>query len=69
MRGGGSMKKLFTFYLLLFTFYLSFAQTAAELDTILATEAVTAAAAARFVLEAAELLPPGLSGTAAETTA
>ena len=45
------------------------AQTAAELDTLLETDAVCAAVAARFVLEAAEILPPGLSGGEAETAA
>jgi len=45
------------------------AQTAAELDVMLATETVTAAKAARFVLGAAEMLPAELSGTAAETAA
>ena len=65
------MKKLFTFYLLLFTFSLSpsSAQTAAELDTMLKTEAITAAAAARFVLATVELLPQGLTGNEAETAA
>ena len=46
-----------------------FAQTAAELDIVLQADTVSAAQAARFVLGAAGLLPPGLSGPAAESTA
>ena len=45
------------------------AQTAAEMDTMLDTQSVTAAASARFVLGAADLLPAGLEGKAAETAA
>ena len=45
------------------------AQTAAELDALLVAETVSVAAAARFVLDAVELLPPGLSGNAAESAA
>ena len=60
-------------YLLAFFFFCSAlalsAQTAAELDTLLETNAVTAAAAARFILGAADLLPPELSGTEAEEAA
>jgi hypothetical protein len=46
-----------------------FAQTAAELDRLLETEAVSAGTAARFVLGAAGLVPEGLSGAAAEEAA
>jgi len=60
-------KAVFLIILLLPAF--AFAQTAAELDIMLETEAVSAAAAARFVLESAELLPPGLSGIEAERAA
>jgi len=56
------------FYSLFLVFFLS-AQTANELDVLLGKQTVTAAEAARFVLGAAELLPPELSGTAAETAA
>ena len=55
------------FFLLLPALVL--AQTAGELDIMLETEAVSAAAAARFVLGAVELLPPGLSGPDAERAA
>ena len=56
--------------LLLFFTALSLpAQTAAELDALLDTQAVSAAQAARFLLAAADLLPAGLSGEAAETAA
>jgi len=48
---------------------LTFAQTAAELDALLETQTVTIARTARFVFEAAELLPAGFSGTAAEIAA
>ena len=47
----------------------AFAQTAADVDNILQAETVTAAAAARFVLAAAELLPDGISGADAEKAA
>ncbi|MCL2831687.1 MAG: hypothetical protein FWD78_00820 [Treponema sp.] len=59
---------IFTFSFLIFSFPLS-AQTAGELDTLLGTNAVSVAAAARFVLGAADLLPPDLSGAAAEKAA
>ena len=52
----------------LFTAALS-AQTAAELDTLMQTNAVSAAACARFVLGAADLLPAELSGAEAEKAA
>ena len=45
------------------------AQTASELDLLLATDPVTTATAARFILGAAELLPSALSGAAAESEA
>lgn len=62
------MKRYLVLLLFLPLFSLS-AQTAAEMDALLETEAVTAAASARFVLEAARLLPSGLSGDAAERAA
>ena len=64
------MKKyvFLAFYSLFLAFSLS-AQTANELDVLLGKQTVTAAEAARFVLGAAELLPPELSGIAAETAA
>ena len=46
-----------------------FSQTAAEMDTLLKAEKVSAAGLARFVLGAADLLPEGLSGAAAEKAA
>ena len=45
------------------------AQTAAELDNLLQTETVTTAQACRFVMGAAGVLSPALSGSQAETTA
>ena len=48
---------------------LAQAQTAADMDALLETQAVNAAQAARFVLEAADLLPAGLSGAEAESAA
>ena len=48
---------------------LAFAQTAAEMDTMLAADTVSSARAARFVLGAADLLPAGLSGNEAERAA
>jgi len=59
---------LFLAILFLSTLPLS-AQTAAEMDALLQTDAVTIAASARFVLGAANLLPPDLSGAAAESAA
>ena len=47
---------------------LAFAQTAAEMDSLLASDTVSAAQAARFVLGAADLLPE-LSGADAENAA
>lgn len=48
---------------------LAFSQTAAEMDSLLGANTVSGAAAARFVLEAADLLPGGLSGAEAEKAA
>ena len=45
------------------------AQTAAELDVLLETPVVSTACGARIILEAADIMPPGLSGAAAEKTA
>ena len=45
------------------------AQTASEIDAMLRSEKVSAAALARFVLGAADLLPQGLSGHGAEEAA
>jgi hypothetical protein len=59
-------------FIILFSFFICFplsAQTAAELDAMLETEAVSAGRAARFVLGAAELAGAGLSGSAAEDAA
>jgi len=58
-------------FLILFIFptFSIFAQTAAEMDKMLETDTVTAAASARFILDAAELLTPGFSGAAAEKEA
>jgi len=46
-----------------------FAQTAADMDVLLKTGSVNAAQAANFVLGAADLLPAGVSGAAAEKAA
>ena len=48
---------------------LAFAQTASELDAMLAANTVSAARAARFVLGAENLLPAGVSGADAEKAA
>ena len=48
---------------------LAFGQTAAELEQMIGSDTVTSARAARFILEAAELLQPGLSGADAEKAA
>ena len=45
------------------------AQTAAEIDALLKADTVSAAGLARFVLGAADLLPPELSGAGAEKAA
>ena len=60
--------------LLLFSLFFSissfaFAQTAAEMDTMLDASTVSAARAARFVLGTADLLPAGVSGADAEKAA
>ena len=55
-------------YLLTLIFLLPafvFAQTAAELDLLLETNAITTGVAARFVMGAVGITPPGLSGAAA----
>jgi len=60
---------IFTFSFLICVFLpaLAFAQTAAELDTMLDTETVTVSEASRFALGSVGLLPPELSD--AETRA
>ena len=55
--------------LFFFSAFALSAQTAAELDKMLETNAVSVAGAARFVLGALEQLPPGLSGAEAEKAA
>ena len=62
------MKKYFSILLFLTVFSLP-AQTAAEMDILLETNAVTKVVLARFVIDAAGLLPPGLSGEEADNTA
>ena len=54
---------------LIFHFSFAFAQTAAEMDAVLELDEISAARAARFVLGAADLLPPGISGPEAEKAA
>ena len=61
-------KWLLTPVLFFIAFSLS-AQNAAELDAMLEAGAISAAAAARFVLGAADLLPQELSGQEAEQAA
>ena len=63
------MKKYLTSIFFLLAAFSLAAQTAADLDILLETNEVSAAQAARFVLEAVELLPPGLSGAVAESVA
>jgi hypothetical protein len=64
------MKRHSVFFLLLLLPGLGlFAQTAAELDRLLETEAAGPGTAARFVLGSAGLLPKDLSGAAAEKAA
>ena len=62
---------IFTFSFLIYIFLpaLAFAQTAAELDTLLGADAVTVSEAARFTLGSVGLLPPELSGAAAQDAA
>ena len=62
------IKSCFLLLLLLLPAFV-FAQTAAEMDDMLQTDTVSAARAARFVLGTAGLLPPELSGQAAESAA
>jgi len=61
--------KCFVLPVLLLLPALAFAQTAAEMDNLLASGTVSAAQAARFVLGAADLLPQGLSEADAENAA
>ncbi|MDR3248079.1 MAG: hypothetical protein LBT39_04765, partial [Treponema sp.] len=62
--------RLFLFLALCLSPRLLYAQTAAEIDTLLAAPQVSYAQSARFVLEAAEKLPiTPLAGTKAEQTA
>jgi len=64
------LKTRLTFFILLFLLpILTFAQTAAELDTLLKTNAVTTSVAARFVMGAAGLTSPELSGAVANNAA
>ena len=63
------VKKLLIMLLIFISTFKLSAQTAAEMDSLLETETVTIAAAARFVLGAAELLRPELSGAEAERAA
>jgi len=56
-------------FIILFIPVTAFAQTAAELDLLLETNAVTTNVAARFVMGAAGLTPPELSGAAANNAA
>jgi len=59
----------FSFLTCFFLPAMAFSQTAAELDALLETETVSAAVAARFALGAVGLLPPELSGSAAQAAA
>jgi len=61
-------KKYFVLVMLLLPI-LAFAQIAEELEQMIEADTVSAAKAARFVLEAAGLLQPGISGHAAERAA
>ena len=61
--------KKYLFLFLLFLPALAFSQTAAEMDTMLVSDTISVARAARFTLGAAELLPAGLSGAEAEKAA
>ena len=63
------MKKRLAPFLLLFLPALAFTQTAAEMDVLLQTDAVSVSAAARFIMGSAGMLPLELSGAAAETAA
>ena len=63
------LNKLLLSIFFLFLAFALFAQTAAELDTILEAKAVSAATAARFALGSADMLPQELSGSKAETLA
>ena len=61
--------KCLLFSFLFFPFSFVNAQTATELDRMLETKAVTVGFAARFAMDAAGLLPEGLSSSTAETVA
>ena len=61
-------KWLITAFFFLCAFSLS-AQTAAELDVLLETQALSLAGGARIILEAANVLPQGLYGAGAENAA
>ena len=63
------IKKEFLLSLFFFLCSFAFAQTAGEMDTMLRSDTVSAAKAARFVLGTADLLTPGVSGSAAEAEA
>jgi hypothetical protein len=56
-------------FIILFIPVTAFAQTAAELDALLGTNAVTTSIAARFVMGAADLTSPELSGVVANNAA
>jgi len=61
-------KWLVTVFFFLAALSLS-AQTAADMDVLLNTQAVSTQAAVRFILGAADLLPQGISGAEAEKAA
>ena len=63
------LNKLLTLILFFLPALALSAQTAAEMDTLLQAEAVSVAVAARFILGSADLLPSGVSGSAAERAA
>jgi len=63
-----NIRKYLAIFLLLLP-AIAFAQNAAELDVMLTSVTVSASSAARFVLGAADLLPPELSGPEAEEAA
>ena len=62
------LKRCLALFLLLLPAF-AFAQTAAEMDTMLDSDTVSSALAARFILCAAELMPPEPSGAEAEKAA
>jgi len=69
MKMEGYMRRKCMTLLLMLAPVLAFCQTAAEMDAMLTANTVSAAKAVRFVLEAADVLPAGLSGPEAEKTA